>query len=216
MILSNTFGCAVLLKGGHLDLDECTDLLLDNGSMHHFSSPRLSVKASHGTGCTLAAALASGLALGKSLPEAVSLAKNYLNSTLATSYFFQGPDGTSIFAAQPELAKRSIVSLRKSHHLRDSLHNHITNTLPFRTFPSLRIGSLEFIYYENRSLRRLLRPTHQRPPLDDRTGVGIVRQAHRRHRQQSFKIVFLFRRGQAGNAPGLGDRKRPAGSGPLR
>ncbi len=98
MILSGTFGCAVLLKGGHLDLNECTDLLCENATMHRFSSPRLKVKASHGTGCTLAAAVASGLALGKPLPEAVSLAKDYLNLTLATSYSFKSPNGEIIHA----------------------------------------------------------------------------------------------------------------------
>lgn len=98
MILSRTFGCSVLLKGGHLDLPECTDLLWENGNLHRFSSPRLNVKASHGTGCTLAAAVASGLVLGKSLPEAVSHAKDYLNHTLATSYSFQSPNGETLHA----------------------------------------------------------------------------------------------------------------------
>jgi len=98
MILSGTFGCCVLLKGGHLDLPECTDLLWENGTIHRFSSPRLDVKASHGTGCTLAAAVASGLALGKTLPQAVSSAKEYLNHTLATSYSFQCPNGETIHA----------------------------------------------------------------------------------------------------------------------
>lgn len=98
MILSGTFGCSVLLKGGHLDLPECTDLLWENGNIHRFTSPRLDVQASHGTGCTLAAAVASGLALGKSLPEAVALAKDYLNQTLATSYSFQSPNGEALHA----------------------------------------------------------------------------------------------------------------------
>ncbi len=96
--LAEKFGCAVLLKGGHLDLAECTDLLWENGNTHSFSSPRLDVKASHGTGCTLAAAVASGLALGKSLPEAVSIAKDFLNRSLATSYSFQSPNGETLHA----------------------------------------------------------------------------------------------------------------------
>lgn len=93
MTLSQHFNCAVLLKGGHLNLPECSDLLLENENIHHFTSPRLHVKASHGTGCTLAAALASGLALGKSLPEAVSMAKNYLNQSLESSYSLPSPNG---------------------------------------------------------------------------------------------------------------------------
>ncbi|MEP2774634.1 MAG: bifunctional hydroxymethylpyrimidine kinase/phosphomethylpyrimidine kinase [Luteolibacter sp.] len=96
--LSRTFGCAVLLKGGHLDISECTDLLWENGNMHRFTSPRLDVKASHGTGCTLAAAIASGLALGKSLPDACRMAKAYLDYTLATSYSFASPNGEMLHA----------------------------------------------------------------------------------------------------------------------
>lgn len=98
MILSGTFGCAVLLKGGHLNLPECTDLLWEKGTIHRVSSPRLNVQASHGTGCTLAAAIASGLALAKSLPEAVSLAKDYLNHSLANSYSFNSPNGETLHA----------------------------------------------------------------------------------------------------------------------
>lgn len=86
--LSNTFGCATLLKGGHLQLADCIDLLWENGQLHRFTSPRLHVAASHGTGCTLAAAIASGLVLGKSLPQAIEMAKTYLNHSLATSYSF--------------------------------------------------------------------------------------------------------------------------------
>ncbi len=96
--LSEKFGCAVLLKGGHLGESACTDILHESGNLHRFTSPRLDVKASHGTGCTLAAAVASGLTLGKNLPEAVSAAKDFLNQTLATSYSFQSPNGETIHA----------------------------------------------------------------------------------------------------------------------
>ena len=96
--LSAEYGCAVLLKGGHLGGAECTDLLFDGETLHRYSSPRLNVAASHGTGCTLAAAVAAGLALGKPLPEAVCIAKAYLDETLATSYSYQSPDGQKLHA----------------------------------------------------------------------------------------------------------------------
>lgn len=96
--LSETYGCAVLLKGGHLGSTECVDLLFDKQTLHRYSSPRLDVAASHGTGCTLAAAVAAGLALGKPLPESVRIAKAYLNETLATSYSYQSPDGQQLHA----------------------------------------------------------------------------------------------------------------------
>ena len=96
--LSNTYGCAVLLKGGHLGADDCTDILFDGEEEHRFTSPRLNTKASHGTGCTLAAALASALAQGEDLPTSVSIAKAYLNRCLAESYSFTTSKGQIVHA----------------------------------------------------------------------------------------------------------------------
>jgi len=96
--LSQTYGCAILLKGGHLGEAACTDLLFHDGKLHSFTSPRLDTPASHGTGCTLAAAVASGLALGKSLTDSVAVAKDYLDECLATSYSFFPPTGKKIHA----------------------------------------------------------------------------------------------------------------------
>ncbi len=89
--LSALYNTSILLKGGHLDSPDCLDLLIEkNGAAHYFTTPRLAVKGSHGTGCTLSAAIAARLALGDSLPDAVSAAKDYLTQTLRTSYSF-GP-----------------------------------------------------------------------------------------------------------------------------
>lgn len=96
--LAARFHTAVLLKGGHLDGPECTDLLAADGQIHRFSSPRLAVAASHGTGCTLAAAIAARLALGDPLPEAAATAKAYLNDTLRHSYTLVHPNGEIIHA----------------------------------------------------------------------------------------------------------------------
>ncbi len=86
--LAELFGTAVLLKGGHLDGAECVDLLVDAGEVHRFSAGRIPVAGSHGTGCTLSAAIAAGLACGDSLPDAVKSAKIYLGKTLSRSYGF--------------------------------------------------------------------------------------------------------------------------------
>ncbi len=88
--LSEKFKAAILLKGGHLSGEICTDILYHNGIVEPFSSPRLKTFASHGTGCTLAAALASGLCLSMSLTDATSQAKSFLNRSLHTSYSFPG------------------------------------------------------------------------------------------------------------------------------
>ncbi|MES2982434.1 MAG: bifunctional hydroxymethylpyrimidine kinase/phosphomethylpyrimidine kinase [Verrucomicrobiota bacterium] len=96
--LTEIYGCAVLIKGGHLESQECTDLLCEGETEHRFTAPRLDVKASHGTGCTLAAAIAANLANGKDLPSAVAGAKEYLNECLRTSYRFVNRSGEVIHA----------------------------------------------------------------------------------------------------------------------
>ena len=96
--LAEIFGSAVLLKGGHLDGPECVDLLVDQGEAHRFTAPRIPVAGSHGTGCTLSAAITAALANGETLPRAVELAKNFLGETLRRSYCFQSPGGETIHA----------------------------------------------------------------------------------------------------------------------
>jgi hydroxymethylpyrimidine/phosphomethylpyrimidine kinase len=77
-------GCnAVLIKGGHLSGNKSVDMLFEkgkNGSEIH--SPFIETKNTHGTGCTLSAAIASYLALGKNLHEAFASAKDYIAHAL--------------------------------------------------------------------------------------------------------------------------------------
>ncbi|WP_367873893.1 bifunctional hydroxymethylpyrimidine kinase/phosphomethylpyrimidine kinase [Luteolibacter sp. Populi] len=88
--LSARHGCAVLLKGGHLGLPECGDLLWDDGLPEWLRAPRIEGAASHGTGCTLSAAIAALLAQGQDLHEAVAGAKEYLGETLRHSLAWGG------------------------------------------------------------------------------------------------------------------------------
>ena len=67
-------GCAVLLKGGHSI----------NGTFTWFTGKRIDNPNTHGTGCTLSSAIASGLAKGLSLPDAISAAKEYISGALAS------------------------------------------------------------------------------------------------------------------------------------
>lgn len=96
--LAEMFGTNILLKGGHLDGPDCIDLLVSDGEVFEFSAPRLAVAGSHGTGCTLSAAITARLALGDTLPAAVAAAKSYLGDTLRHSYQFPSPAGGSIHA----------------------------------------------------------------------------------------------------------------------
>lgn len=84
--LSARHGCAVLLKGGHLGAPVCADLLWDDGLPEWFRSDRIEGAASHGTGCTLSAAITAQLALGADLHQAVQEAKAYLGETLRRSF----------------------------------------------------------------------------------------------------------------------------------
>jgi hydroxymethylpyrimidine/phosphomethylpyrimidine kinase len=78
-------GCArVLIKGGHLTGD-AEDLLWGGGEERRFSSPRVQTKNTHGTGCTLSSAIASNLALGFSMEEAVEKAKRYVTIAIEHS-----------------------------------------------------------------------------------------------------------------------------------
>ncbi len=106
LALSEQFGTAVLAKGGHLEGDDCLDLLAANGQVKHFTARRIPVPGSHGTGCTLSAAITARLALGDSLAKAVAAAKEYLGETLARSYTFQSSGGHSVHALNQGTAWR--------------------------------------------------------------------------------------------------------------
>lgn len=69
---------AVLVKGGHAEGQDATDILVLPSGSFRFAKPRLTTQNTHGTGCTLAAAVAAGLAAGLSLPSAVERAKSYV------------------------------------------------------------------------------------------------------------------------------------------
>ena len=83
--LVNEYGCAFLLKGGHLHGKTAVDVLATGDGLEEFAAPFVAGIATHGTGCTFSAATAAGLALGKSLREAVSAAKSYVTQSIAQS-----------------------------------------------------------------------------------------------------------------------------------
>ncbi|MEM1126208.1 MAG: bifunctional hydroxymethylpyrimidine kinase/phosphomethylpyrimidine kinase [Bacteroidota bacterium] len=74
---------AVLVKGGHLEDDAlATDVLFDGEQVHTFSAPRLDTRHTHGTGCTLASAIAANLAKGYAMEAACARAKKYLTEAI--------------------------------------------------------------------------------------------------------------------------------------
>ena len=75
----------VLVKGGHLK-DAATDILWDGRAFRRYTAPRLDSPHTHGTGCTLSAAIAAGLARGRALGDAVEEAKRYVTAAIAGGF----------------------------------------------------------------------------------------------------------------------------------
>ena len=80
--IGDNYNCAVLLKGGH-NINDANDLLYSNGEATWFKGKRINNPNTHGTGCTLSSAIASNLAKGFSLNDAVKRAKDYISCALA-------------------------------------------------------------------------------------------------------------------------------------
>lgn len=74
---------SALVKGGHLEGDDATDVFYDGANLELFQQPKIDTRNVHGTGCTLSAAIAAGLALGESTAAAIGRAKLYVSSCIA-------------------------------------------------------------------------------------------------------------------------------------
>lgn len=80
--ISSKYKCATLLKGGHA-LNDANDYLYANGKGKWFDGKRIDTNNTHGTGCTLSSAIASNLAKGFPMEEAVKKAKEYISKALS-------------------------------------------------------------------------------------------------------------------------------------
>lgn len=76
---------AALVKGGHLEAEEVVDILFDGEEWHAWRRPRLSTRHTHGTGCTLSAAIAAGLAHGRPLVRTVEESLAYVYRAMQTA-----------------------------------------------------------------------------------------------------------------------------------
>jgi len=84
---------AVLLKGGHLPGDEVVDVLASESGVVLFRADRIATRHTHGTGCTLASAIATGLAQGMALPDAVARARAFVRAAMLAAPGFGGGHG---------------------------------------------------------------------------------------------------------------------------
>ena len=80
-VISERFGCSVLVKGGHM-VNDANDYLYSCGSGEWFTGKRIDTRNTHGTGCTLSSTIAANLAKGYPLSESVRLAKEYISGAL--------------------------------------------------------------------------------------------------------------------------------------
>jgi hydroxymethylpyrimidine/phosphomethylpyrimidine kinase len=80
--IGDRYDVACVAKGGHMDGDEVVDILYDEGEFYSFACSRVHAKETHGAGCVFSAAIASYLAHGSLLTEAVERAKEYVRHAL--------------------------------------------------------------------------------------------------------------------------------------
>ena len=106
--IGETYGCSVLLKGGHR-VNDANDLLYANGELRWFEGKRIDNPNTHGTGCTLSSAIAANLAKGFSLTESVKRAKAYISGALAAMLDLGKGSGpmAHAFNLQGEFAKEA-------------------------------------------------------------------------------------------------------------
>jgi hydroxymethylpyrimidine/phosphomethylpyrimidine kinase len=91
--LREKFKTAVLLKGGHLAGENALDLLFADGRVIEFSAPFVRDVATHGTGCTYSAAIATGLAKGMTLSDAIAQAKEFVTKCISEHLRWGGVSG---------------------------------------------------------------------------------------------------------------------------
>lgn len=95
--LSELYSTSVLLKGGHLPGNEDRlDILWHQGSAHHFSASKIDIACTHGTGCTLSAAITSHLAHGTNMVDAVATSVDWVHSAILNSFKWKSPSGNTI------------------------------------------------------------------------------------------------------------------------
>ncbi|MCL4166451.1 UNVERIFIED_CONTAM: hypothetical protein GTU68_024468 [Idotea baltica] len=101
------FGCATLLKGGHLSEDQdAIDIFASNEETVRLTAPRIPGIDAHGTGCTLSAAIATLLGDGQTFSDSVRIAKNYISAAIEQAHHW-----------------RELADIRALNHQPDGLHS---------------------------------------------------------------------------------------------
>ena len=110
------FGCAALVKGGHLrQTREAVDIFFDGKEELLLSAPFVSGLHTHGTGCTYSAAITAHLALGRRLPAAVAAAKEFISNAIVHSRTAAGHSVLNHFSGGPALKENRLVGGASAH-----------------------------------------------------------------------------------------------------
>ncbi|WP_033367622.1 bifunctional hydroxymethylpyrimidine kinase/phosphomethylpyrimidine kinase [Rubritalea marina] len=97
--ISSLYNIACLVKGGHLpQSDDRVDVLYTDRKHHRFSAPTIDIDSTHGTGCTLSAAITANIGRGLSMVDAVKTSKDWVHSAITESFDFQSPSGGQVQA----------------------------------------------------------------------------------------------------------------------
>ncbi len=95
--LSELYQTSVLLKGGHLPGNQDRlDILWHDGKAHPLTAPKIDIACTHGTGCTLSAAITAHLAQGANMIDAVTTSVDWVHSAILNSFKWQSPTGNTI------------------------------------------------------------------------------------------------------------------------
>jgi hydroxymethylpyrimidine/phosphomethylpyrimidine kinase len=103
--LFEKYGTAVVVKGGHLKTKRCHDFLCGENLACWLDSERLDTPASHGTGCTFAAAMAACLAHGEDLVDSFKRANSFVFQALTRGFVWNDPEGRPIHALNQNAEK---------------------------------------------------------------------------------------------------------------
>ncbi|NEW06912.1 bifunctional hydroxymethylpyrimidine kinase/phosphomethylpyrimidine kinase [Paenibacillus sp. SYP-B3998] len=132
------YGCKhVMIKGGHDegDAEQATDLLYDGETFTSFTSRRLTTRHTHGTGCTFAASITSGLAQGLSMQESLKLAKRFIQAAISDPLDIGGGHGPTNHWAyqrrQRENMDRAAENAMLLHERTPSAKEEVTNEVHF-------------------------------------------------------------------------------------
>ena len=96
---------AALVKGGHLSGPGIVDLLIWRGGVRRFERPRIETTSTHGTGCTLSAGIAAGLALGRPLEDAVEVAIDFVHRAMESAPALGGGHGPLNHQVAPSILR---------------------------------------------------------------------------------------------------------------